>query len=133
MRRSYLDLQCLHRQYEPAHDKTCNKTCATSEDSDQPAHPRSLISVFSDHMCILKPPGFPKRDEGETLPYWMYVHADLSLCWSHRSYCRFCCAPDHLVRFVLRFYCPVNPMGSCQAWSVYLTTHLLCRLSPLSG
>ena len=35
--------------------------------------------------------------------------------------------------FVLRFYCPVNPMGSCQARSIYLATHLLGRLSPLSG
>ena len=34
---------------------------------------------------------------------------------------------------MLRFYGPVNPMGSCQARSVYLTTHLLGRLSPLSG
>ena len=33
--------------------------------------------------------------------------------------------------FVLRFYGPVNPMGSCRARSVYLTTHLLGRLSPL--
>ena len=35
--------------------------------------------------------------------------------------------------FVLRFYGPVNPMGSCQARSVYLTTRLLGRLNPLSG
>ena len=35
--------------------------------------------------------------------------------------------------FVLRFYGPVNPMGSCRARSVYLSTHLLGRLSPLSG
>ena len=35
--------------------------------------------------------------------------------------------------FVLRFYGPVNPMGSCRARSVYLTKHLLGRLSPLSG
>ena len=35
--------------------------------------------------------------------------------------------------FVLRFYSPVNPVGSCQARSVYLTTRLLGRLSPLSG
>ena len=35
--------------------------------------------------------------------------------------------------FVLRFYGPVNPMESCQAQSVYLTTRLLGRLSPLSG
>ena len=34
---------------------------------------------------------------------------------------------------VLRFYGPVNPMGSCRARSVYLTTFLLGRLSPLSG
>ena len=27
--------------------------------------------------------------------------------------------------FVLRFYSPVNPMGSCRARSVYLTTRLL--------
>ena len=35
--------------------------------------------------------------------------------------------------FVLRFVGPVNPTGSCRARSVYLTTHLLGRLSPLSG
>ena len=35
--------------------------------------------------------------------------------------------------FVLRFYGPVNLMGSCQVQSVYLTTCLLGRLSPLSG
>ena len=35
--------------------------------------------------------------------------------------------------FVLRFYGPVNQMGSCRARSVYLTTRLLGRLSPLSG
>ena len=38
-----------------------------------------------------------------------------------------------VILFVLRFYGPVNPMGSCRARSVYLTTHLLGRLSPLSG
>ena len=30
--------------------------------------------------------------------------------------------------FVLRFYGPVNPMGSCRAQSVYLTTRLLGSL-----
>ena len=32
---------------------------------------------------------------------------------------------DGISFFVLRFYGPVNPMGSCRAWSVYLTTLLL--------
>ena len=35
--------------------------------------------------------------------------------------------------FVLRFYGPVNPTGSCRARSVYLTTRLLGKLSSLSG
>ena len=35
--------------------------------------------------------------------------------------------------FVLRFYGPINPVGSCRARSVYLTIRLLGRLSPLSG
>ena len=33
-----------NKKNEPAHDKTYNKTCATSKDSDQPAHPHRLIS-----------------------------------------------------------------------------------------
>ena len=35
--------------------------------------------------------------------------------------------------FTLRFYSPVNPVGSYRARSVCLTTLLLDRLSPLSG
>ena len=34
---------------------------------------------------------------------------------------------------MLRFYGPVNPMGPCGVWSVYLTTHLLGMLSPLKA
>ena len=40
---------------------------------------------------------------------------------------------ERFLFFVLRFYGPVNPKGSCRAQSVYLTTHFLGRLSPLSG
>ena len=32
---------------EPQHDKTNKKTCAPSEDSDQPGHPPSLIRAFA--------------------------------------------------------------------------------------
>ena len=63
----------------------------------------------------------------------MDVHFFINLCFLLYH-------PDdhytHLVKhalFVLRFYGPVNPMGSCRARSVYLTTRLLGRLSPLSG
>ena len=47
--------------------------------SDQPAHPRSLIRVFADRMCLLQLPRYPKRDIGELLPYWVDVQADLIL------------------------------------------------------
>ena len=35
------------------HYKTYSKACATSEDSDQPVYPCSLIRVFADRMCLL--------------------------------------------------------------------------------
>ena len=75
---------------QPVHDKTYNNACATSEDSDQPAHPRSLIRVFADRMCLLKPPGYQQTDKRGSLPYWVDVQAGLRLCCSHRSYCRLC-------------------------------------------
>ena len=51
----------------------------------------------------------------------------------HRKLIFTCVSLFFMCLFVLRFYGPVNPMGSCQARSVYLTTRLLGRLSPLSG
>ena len=51
------------KRYEPAHDKTYNKTCVTSKNSDQPVHLCSLIRVFTDSMCPLQPPDYPKKDE----------------------------------------------------------------------
>ena len=33
---------------EKAHDKTYNKTCVTSKDSDQPVHPPSMARVLVD-------------------------------------------------------------------------------------
>ena len=88
----------LNKTYEPAHDKTYNKTCATSEDSDQPAHPRSLIRVFVDPMCLLQPPGNSKINKRGLLPYWVDAQVDLSLCWLHMSYCRFYHALAHIIR-----------------------------------
>ena len=46
---SILDTYVMAFKLEPAHDNTI---CATSEDSDQPAHPRSLTRVFSSLHAI---------------------------------------------------------------------------------
>ena len=94
-----------HVRLEPVHDKTYIKTCATSEDSDQPTHLRSLIRVFADRMCLLQPPGYPMIDKQESLSDWMDKQADLNLCWSHRSYCRFCHALIHMsIEFITNLY-----------------------------
>ena len=56
--------------------------------------------------------------------HWLLLYLGL---WS-KSLQRFMPKSSILVLFVLRFYGPVNPMGSCRARSVYLTTRLLGRL-----
>ena len=60
-----------------------------SKDSDQPVRLRSLIRVFADRVHLLQPKGYSKRNEQKLLQYVVDVQADLSLCWSHRSYCWF--------------------------------------------
>ena len=55
-------------------------------------------------------------------------------CYSERKIDLVSKAYEKLVLvFVLRFHGPVKPMGTCRMRSVYLTTLLLGRLSPLSG
>ena len=105
----------------PAHDKTYNKTCATIEDSDQPAHPRSLIRVFANRLCRLRPPGYPKRDKREPLPYWVDVQGDLSSCCLYTSYCRICHAL--LIFLVYRIYCSWD---ACLNKSVDFLLDLFC-------
>ena len=38
-------------------------------------------------MCLLQPPGDPKRDK--SVPSWVDIQADPRLCWSQRFYCKF--------------------------------------------
>ena len=69
------------------------KTCVTSKDSDQPVHPPSLARVLVYHSL-----DSPKAVEGTCNQQRLWsdcpaVQADLSLRWSHKSYCRFCHAP----------------------------------------
>ena len=67
----------------------------TSEDSDQTMHSCSLISLPWSHVSSAAywP---PNKNKWEPLPYREDVQAYLSLYWSHRPYCRFCCALAHI-------------------------------------
>ena len=62
--------------------RTAKPTCSISEYSDQPAHPRRLIRVFTDCLWLLQLPGYPKKDEGEPLSHGVDVQSVLSLRWS---------------------------------------------------
>ena len=82
-------------------------------------NPCSLFRVFADRMCPLQPPVYLKRNEQETLPYSVDEQADLSLCWSHRSCCRFCCVLaqiSYLFKFLVRKHF---------IWSYNVTVHIL--------
>ena len=72
--------------FEPVHDKTYNKTSATSKDSDQPVYPPSSTRVL---VC----PSFGSQEAvykahviREDWSDCVDAQADKSLCWSHKSY-----------------------------------------------
>ena len=75
----------------------------------------SLIFLQPDHICA------PIYLFGENVEKIFSQYVLKTKSWNLQSL------------FVLRFYGPGNPMESCRARSVYLTTGLLGRLSPLSG
>ena len=73
--------------------KTLNKVCATNENSDEPAHPCSLIRVVADRMCFLQPSGYPMKDNNNP-------------CHTRRIYKLICVFASHtglIVSFVVRY------------------------------
>ena len=79
---------------EPDHIFSCKTACAPSEDSDQPAHPRSLIRVIVWHT--VRNQGSKTSSNGQPRLWPAYANAqdDLSLRLAHMLSCRKCCAPD---------------------------------------
>ena len=73
----------------------------------------------TDRMCLLQPPSYPKRHERETLPFWVDTLADLSVCWSHRSYCRLCRA------HIKRNKCGANVVISCTIIDLWKNVRLI--------
>ena len=85
--------------FEPAHDKTYNKTCATSKAQIS----LRIRTVWSETLliaafCSLQ--AIHRGINGKSC----HMYGLICLCWSHRSYCRFCRALAH----VIWRYNPVN-------------------------
>ena len=77
-------------QFEPAHDKTYKMACTTSEDSDQPVPPRSLIRVFAVRLkkpCVLRLLSYLYSALWRLWSNWADTQADLSLRWAHKPFC----------------------------------------------
>ena len=64
--------------------------CASSEDSDQPGHPPSLIRVFAVRMKKAWVLSYPLSALRRLWSDWADLQADLSLRWAHRPFCWFC-------------------------------------------
>ena len=76
-------------------------------------------------------------DPDQTAPYEILGHLPYLFCYQQIQFWMFFALFFFIFKFLvclfmLRFYGPVNPMGSCRTRSVYQTTRLLGRLSPLS-
>ena len=72
---------------EPPHDKTNKMACAPTEDSDQPGHPPSLISVFAVHMKKAWVLSYPLSAQWRLWSDWADAQADQSLQWAHIPFC----------------------------------------------
>ena len=63
--------------------------CASSEDSDQPGHPPSLIRVFAVRMKKHWALSYPLSAQRRLWSYWADSQADLSLRWAHTHFVGF--------------------------------------------
>ena len=82
MRFYYLDIWAMTWQNQQSN-------CAPSEDSDQPGHPPSLISVFAVHMKKAWVLSYPLSAQRRLWSGWADAQADLSLRWAHTHFVGF--------------------------------------------
>ena len=86
--------------YESACEKTYNKTCMTSKELDQPANPPSMARVFVHSSFDSVEAVEGTCDQRRLRSDCADAQADLSLRWSHKSYCRFYRALAHIAKEV---------------------------------
>ena len=89
------------------HDKTYHKTCVNSKDSDQPVHPSSMARVLVYPSFDIPKAVEVACDQRRLCSDCVDAQADLSLRWSHKSFCRVCPAP---AQFNIRFYKELQKM-----------------------
>ena len=79
------------------------------------------------------------RNKREPLPYWVDVQTEVSICWSHRPFCRFCRALAHIIRIHMSrnvskrtFSCATNKDINQPAHPHSLSKSFVVRMKNLS-
>ena len=98
--------------------------CVSSEDSDQPGHPPSLISVFAARMKKPWILSYPLSAQRRLSSDWADAQADLSLRWAHTHFIGF------VMSWLISFFFPPDKLlwllwqqnrrfGSCEYLKTY--------------
>ena len=88
--------------------------CASSEDSDQPGHPPSLIRIFAVRMKKHWDLSHPLSSLGRLWSDWAGAQADLCLRWSFYWFCHEVAHMSYIMRK------PVFAMHPCSLISAFL-------------
>ena len=114
------------RQYVQCYEEICLRGICRQRIPDQPTLPRILTRTFALRLNkIIRRSEIYPATTSHVSPAVRDLHCS--------SVFRDMISQKTVCLFVLRFHGSVNPMESCRARSVYLTTRLLGRLSPQSG
>ena len=90
-------------------------TCVSSEDSDQPRHPPSLIIVFAVRTKLVWAFDYLLSVQRTLWSDWVDAQADLSLRWAHRSVCWFCHEAAQITRTEIWMEIKCRNDASCAA------------------
>ena len=112
--------------FEPADDKTYNKTCVTSKDLDHSVHPTTMARVLGHHSLDSMEAVHGTCDQRRLWSDCAEAQADLSLRLSHKSYCSF------VVRWLISF-CLYVGYYICANLPIAILSYDLAHLSIFSG
>ena len=84
------------QRFEPQREKTYLQTCAPNEDSDQPAHPRSLIKIFTGRVLDSQGCEVSWCGQWRLRSDCATAQVDLSVHWAHMSEVPFSDVAAHL-------------------------------------
>ena len=100
--REYIKIKLILWMKWAASRQNHKMACASSEDSDQPGHPPSLIRVFAVRMRKTWFLSYQLSAQRRLWSDWVDAQADLNVRWAHMPFCWFC---HEAAQFFCRVHC----------------------------